>query len=269
MTHTPQTDRWLIATDLDGTLFDHTLEISPRVRRAIAAAHEAGHAVTLATGRMYRATLPIAESLHIEQPLICYQGALVRRGEWVVSHHTLPLPVAHEAIRFATERGFHVNAYLDDQLFVAEENPEVKFYTALSQVSVEAVGDLITFLTREPTKLVFIQSEEETEKLLPIAMERWGKVAQVVRSYIRFVELTSPVASKGRALMELAASLNIPQARTLAIGDNLNDLTMIEAAGVGVAMGNAMPELKDIADWVAPTQAEDGLAAAIERFVLG
>ncbi|MDQ4079092.1 MAG: Cof-type HAD-IIB family hydrolase [Chloroflexota bacterium] len=262
-------ERWLVATDLDGTLFDHSLQVSRRVERAISAALEEGHVVTLVTGRMYCATLPVAEMLKIDQPLICYQGALVRRGEEVIAHHTLPLDVAHDAIRFAKEQGVHLNAYVDDRLFVAERTPEAEFYRSLSpNVVIEPVGDLLDFLVAEPTKLVFVQSEEETARLLPIATERWGQVAQVVRSHPRFVELTHPGASKGRALLELAASLGIPRERTLAVGDNLNDLTMIQAAGVGVAMGNAAPELKEVADWVAPPISEDGLAVAIERFAL-
>jgi Cof subfamily protein (haloacid dehalogenase superfamily) len=261
--------RWLIAIDLDGTLFDHTLEIKPRVRRALAAAQQAGHAVTLATGRMYRSARPVAESLRIEYPLICYQGAVVCDAEQVVYHRTLPLEVAQDALAFAEERGIHVNAYVDDRLFVAEQTPEAEFYVSLSPtIQIEQVGDMKRFLTREPTKLVFIGTEEDATRLLPIATERWGKVAQVVRSHLRFVELTHPSVSKGRALLHLAESLGIPRAKTLAVGDNLNDLSMIQEAGVGVAMGNSPPELQAAADWVAPPVWEEGLAAAIERFIL-
>jgi Cof subfamily protein (haloacid dehalogenase superfamily) len=261
--------RWLIATDLDGTLFDHTLDIKPRVRRALAAAQQAGHAVTLATGRMYRSARPVAESLRVEYPLICYQGALVCDAEQVVYHRTLPLEIAQDALVFAEEQGIHVNAYVDDRLFVAEQTPEAEFYVSLSPtVQLEQVGDLKRFLTREPTKVVFIGTEADATRLLPLATARWGNVAQVVRSHIRFVELTHPAVSKGRALLHLAESLGIPPERTLAVGDNLNDLSMIQAAGVGVAMGNSPPELQEAADWVAPPVWEEGLAAAIERFIL-
>lgn len=262
-------DRWLIATDLDGTLFDHRLTIRPRVRAALAAAQAAGHALTLATGRMYRATAPIAAELGIAQPLICYQGALVRQGGQIVQHLTLPLAVAQAAVRFADERGLHLNAYVDDRLFVAQRTPEADYYVSLSpEAEIEEVGDLARFLTHEPTKLVFITEEAALPALLAEAQQRWGQVAQVVRSHARFFELTHPAASKGRALLSLAERLGVPRQRTLAIGDNLNDLSMIEAAGVGVAMGDAPPLLQAAADWVAPPLAQDGLARAIERFVL-
>lgn len=266
---TSRDDRWLVATDLDGTLFDLSLQISPRVRRALAGAQAAGHAVTVATGRMYRATVPVAQELAVDQPLICYQGAMVRQGERIISHHTLPLAIARETVRFASERGIHLNVYIDDRLFVAEHTPEAEYYRAYSpSVQIEPVGDLLAFLEREPTKVVLIMDEASSEGVLQQATERWGEVAQVVRSHPRFVELTEPSVSKGRALLELASALGIPRERTLAVGDNLNDVSMIEAAGIGVAMGNAMPALKERADWVAPTLADDGLAAAIERFIL-
>jgi hypothetical protein len=262
-------DRWLIACDLDGTLFDHSLRISSRVRATLAAAQQAGHAVTLATGRMYRATLPFATELAIDQPLICYQGALVRRGDDEIFHLTLPLSITRDAVSFALEHGIHLNAYVDDRLFTAQRTPEAEFYVSLNPaVELELVGDLQSFLTHEPTKLVFIRDEAATERLLPIAVERWGEQAQVVRSHARFVELTHRDASKGSALLHLAKALEIPRERTLAIGDNLNDLSMLREAGVGVAMGNALPTLKIAADWVAPPLSEDGVAAAIERFVL-
>ncbi len=262
------TDRWLIATDLDGTLFDHSLTVLPEVKAALQQAKAAGHAITLATGRMVRATQPIADSLGLDQPLICYQGALVRDGEHVIAHHTLPLPIAHEVLRFAQERGLHVNAYVDDRLFVAERTPEAELYLSLSpMVPLEPVGDLQRFLTQEPTKLVLIQSVPQTESLLPLVTERWGGMAQVVRSHAQFIELTHRAASKGNALLALADSLGIPRERTLAVGDNLNDLSMIRAAGIGVAMGNAPPLLREAAHWVAPSVAEAGLAAAIHRFI--
>src|SRR5690606_4570096 len=110
--------RWLIASDVDGTVYDGALNIHPRSREAIDAARAQGHSVTLATGRMYRATEPLAQELEIESPLICYQGALVRRLTEIWHHQALPLDIAHEAIDIARQRGYHLNTYVDDTLFV-------------------------------------------------------------------------------------------------------------------------------------------------------
>lgn len=259
-------ERWLVACDLDGTLFDESLSISPRVRATLRAVQAAGHALTLATGRMYRATRPIADQLGVRAPLICYQGAMVRDELRLTSHLTLPLAIAQEVLAFAEARDIHVNAYVNDRLFVAAPTPEARFYQSLSpNVPLETVGALSSFLQEEPTKLVLITEAGQTAELLAAVLARWGGVAQVVRSHARFVELTHPDASKGRALLALAQALGIPAGRTLAVGDNLNDVPMLRAAAVGVAMGNASEDVQAAADWVAPTLAEDGAAVALAR----
>lgn len=258
---------WLIAIDLDGTLFDDSLKIHPRIPPAVRRLQEAGHIVTLATGRMYQATRPFGKLLNISAPLICYQGALIRKNGIVIAHQTIPLDVAEEAVRFSQEQNLHLNVYRDDRLYVARRTPEAEFYSELSNVSFNEVGDLTTVLKDEPTKLVFIGDERETRHWLGMARERWSRRAQVVQSHARFVELTNKNVSKGHALLTLAETYGIPRERTFAIGDNLNDVSMVEAAAVGVAMGNAAPEVKDVADWTAPTVADAGLAVALDRFL--
>lgn len=259
--------RWLIAIDLDGTLFDDSLTIHPRIPPAIRRLQDAGHVVTLATGRMYQATRPFGNMLDISAPLICYQGALIQKNGTVIAHQTVPLDVAREAVRFSEEQHLHLNVYRNDRLYVARRTPEAEFYSELSNVVFEEVGDLNAVLEAEPTKLVFISEEPDTRYWLEMARERWSRRAQVVQSHARFVELTNQNASKGHALLTLAETYDIPRERTFAVGDNLNDISMVEAAAVGVAMGNAAPEVKDIADWTVPTVAEAGLAVALERFL--
>lgn len=258
--------RWLIAIDLDGTLFDDSLEILPRIPPAVRRLQDAGHVVTLATGRMYQATRPFGKMLNISAPLICYQGALIQKNGTVIAHKTVPLEVAEEAVRFSQEQNLHLNVYRNDRLYVAQRTPEAEFYSTLSNVPFDEVGDLTTVLEAEPTKLVFIGDEKDTRYWLDMARERWSRRAQVVQSHARFVELTNQNVSKGQALLTLAETYGIPRERTFAVGDNLNDLSMVEAAAVGVAMGNAAPEVKDAADWTVPTVADAGLAVALERF---
>jgi Cof subfamily protein (haloacid dehalogenase superfamily) len=266
---TSNAERWLIASDVDGTLTDHSLMILPEVRATIAAAQAKGHIITLATGRMYRATLPFADTLAIDQPLICYQGALVRRHDEVLLHRTVPLEIAHDAIQVAHDRKLHLNAYLDDTLYIEQHTPESAFYEELAPMAdPQVVGDMAHFLREEPTKILFVCEEHGALEFLEWAKQRWGDVAQVVQSHPRYVEITHPAASKGAAVMALAEQLGIPRERVLAVGDNHNDISMIGAAGVGVAMGNAAPIIQAVADWVAPTVKAAGLAAAIEKFVL-
>src|SRR6478672_9487270 len=124
----------LIAIDLDGTLVGDDLVISPANRAAIAAAQAQGVRVTLATGRMFRSTVPFARDLDITTPLICYQGALIRDpvSGATVFHQALPLAVALDVIGALRAEGLYPNAYLNDNLYVAEINPGTDYYARLN-----------------------------------------------------------------------------------------------------------------------------------------
>ena len=261
---------WLIATDVDGTLVGPSLVPSPRVRAALAAAQRAGHYVTLATGRAHIATRDIAADLAITEPLICHQGALIQRDREIIAHVPLTLALSRELVSFAEARDYHANCYIGDRLLITREREEMALYVALvPMLEAEIVPTLPESASEPFTKVVFVLRDEATAtRVLEEASERWGDVAQVVRSHKYYVEMTSPAVSKGSALRTLAARLGVPRERLLAVGDNHNDLSMIAAAGTGVAMGDAEATVRAAADWVAPTLAEDGLAAAIERFVL-
>ncbi|HBY96234.1 MAG TPA: Cof-type HAD-IIB family hydrolase [Chloroflexi bacterium] len=262
--------RWLIALDLDGTLFGDDLVIAPRVRRAIAAAQAAGHLVTLATGRSFATTQPIAADLGLSDPLITYQGAVVRTPGEIIWQRTLTLEVARRALHFSEARALPTHVYLPEGVFAARRTPETSVYEAMHPgVRIQFVGSLSAFLTVGPIKLLLILDPARTDAVLRELTSHLGSSAAVVRSHSLFVEVTHPTVSKGQALLALAARAGIPRQRTLGIGDNHNDLPLIAAAGVGVAMGNATATLKALADWVAPSVQEDGAAVAIERFILG
>lgn len=262
--------RWLIALDLDGTLFGDDLVISPRVRRTITAAQAAGHLVTLATGRSFTATQPFAADLNLTDPLITFQGAVVRTAAEIIWQRTLPLEVARRVIRFAEERGFPTHVYLPEGVFAAARTPETSVYEAMHPgVTIQFVGSLSAFLTVDPIKFLMILDPARTEAVREELATHLGSTAAVVRSHSLFVEVTHPEVNKGQALLALARRAAIPRDRILAVGDHHNDLPLIRAAGIGVAMGNAAPVLKEAADWVAPALHDDGAAVAIERFVLG
>ena len=138
----------LIAIDLDGTLIDHELTVSPRVKQAIAAAQAQGVTVTLASGRMFRAMVPYAQELDVTVPLICYQGGLVRHPvtEETAFHLPVPSALAREVVTLARTRGIQVNAFADDRLHVERLTPEAEVYMRIAQVEATVVPDLAAFL---------------------------------------------------------------------------------------------------------------------------
>ena len=260
----------LLALDLDGTLIGESPEISARSVHAVQEAARLGVKVTLATGRMYRAATPYAEQLGIVTPLICYQGAQIREpvsGE-IIWETGIDREIALEVLRYSRENGYHVNAFAGDELYMAELTPEGKFYSERAKVEPNIVGDLTEWLDEDVIKLVMITDEPTTLKIIDELSERFGKRLYVTRSFPNYAETISPDASKGKALTYLAKRLDIPLENVMAIGDDLNDIDMVAAAGLGVAMRNSAPDVVSNAQYVTGTVDEDGVAAAIERFIL-
>ncbi len=260
----------LLAMDLDGTLIGESPEISARSVRAVQAAARLGVKVTLATGRMYPAAKPYADQLGIVTPLICYQGAQIRdpvSGE-VLSETGIDREIALEVLHYAQENGYHVNAFAGDEVYMAELTPEGSFYLDRAKVEPHIVGDLTEWLDRDVLKLVIVTDEPTTLKIIAELSERFGERLYVTRSYPIFAETINPDVSKGKALKYLAERLDVPLENVMAIGDDLNDIDMVAAAGLGVAMRNSAPEVIGNAQFVTGTVEEDGVAAAIERFIL-
>jgi len=145
--------------------------------------------------------------------------------------------------------------------------PEANYYTNIAKAPVYPVGDLLTFLDRDPMKFIFVLSNDETEPLIAELGALFSGRMRFVRSYPRFAEGIPLDVSKGHALARLADHLGLPLGETIGIGDNDNDLELVEWAGLGVAMGNASPAVKAAADYIAPPVDEEGVIEVIERFV--
>jgi Cof subfamily protein (haloacid dehalogenase superfamily) len=260
----------LLATDLDGTLFGHDLKIGDRTRSALMGLGERGVALVLATGRMYQATLPFARELGITTPLITYQGAWIRHPHTHkdVWHHVMEVELAREALAALAETGLHVNLYMNDKLYLQNVTEEARGYTALARVDFEQIMDWEQVLREGgPTKLVAIGPEPEIVKWQAVMKERFGNRLFVTQSQPTFLEFAGPMVGKGRALEHLAAQLGVAREEVVAVGDGLNDLDMIEWAGLGVAMGSGHPGLKAKADRVTASLAEDGVAVLIEQLI--
>lgn len=267
----------LLAFDYDGTAAVDGALPTTRVRAAIADAQAAGVHVILATGRPYASASRYAAALALTAPVICFQGGMVK--ELTGDRATLlvePLPAepCHEVLAFAEEHGLDLTLYSEDALYYVLRRYPDEFYDRWFGLPLQPADSFaaacrqITARGQHALKGLFIGEPAANDELLKELQARFTGRLSVVRSHSLFVEVLSPSASKGHALAFLADRLGVARAETVAVGDSGNDISMIQWAGLGIAMGNATPDVQAAADWVAPPIDDDGLAAVIEQFVL-
>ncbi len=261
----------LVALDLDGTLIGEDLVVRPRVRRAVEAARARGVAVTIVTGRMFAAARPFATTLGIDGPIVCYQGAAIFDVATSAALRETPVTqdVTREVLEWAHEHGVHAQCYADDRLYVDEINRFSRRYTELARVEPHLVPSLRDAFAQRPTiKIVLVDDPDAAARHLAALKPLLGERAYLTRSHVDFVEVINPAVNKGEALAFITERLGVSLDATLAVGDAWNDVPLLDAAAVGVAMGSGPPELLARADHVVGDVAHDGVAEAIERYVL-
>ena len=267
----------LLVLDIDGTIAGKSNQVSLTVKQAIQAAQAKGVQVALATGRMYRSALRFYQEIGSTLPLLAYQGAWIQdpatqelHRHWPVSRQTaIQLLDYFEQPQLRSLLSVHF--YINDQLYVRELTPETQIYSERSGIEPIAVGDLRQALANEPTKVLALSDDTAViDQLLgTLRLQYTPAELYLTKSVATFFEATNPLINKGIGVRYLAEELlGISAANVMTIGDNFNDLEMLDYAGIGVAMGDAPASVKAVAQWVAPSVEQDGAAAAIEEFVL-
>ncbi|MGQ9698152.1 MAG: Cof-type HAD-IIB family hydrolase [Armatimonadota bacterium] len=265
----PISARQLIAVDLDDTLLRSDGTISPRNAAAVARLVAEGVVVVLASGRMHQDTAKYCRPLGIFGPVISYNGAMVREsdGSRTYRHVTVPADAASAIVRLAQCEGRHVNYYLDDVLYVREYTPWSDLYCTRTGSEATAVGDLTQFDGRRPTKLIIVDTPEETDRLLARFRGEFGRRLYITKSKPEYLEFMNRAASKAQGLRVLGRRLGIDRSQMAAIGDSYNDVSMLRYASLGIAMADGVPEAKAAADLIAPPCAEDGFAVVVEQLL--
>jgi Cof subfamily protein (haloacid dehalogenase superfamily) len=249
-----------LALDLDGTIVSATLQLDPRDVEAVSRIMHAGVKVVACTGRPFPGALPWVNRLGLDTPIVCYQGAQVRalNGEMLLDQG-IEHDLAMEVIRFARERGLHVQAYYDDQLIVERDRPEAHEYANHAGMSINVVDDLDKAMGATTPKLVIVAAREVLEALLPEVRSRWKEKLNAATSMPRYLEFTSIVSDKAKALAFLCEQMGISQEQTVAVGDGRNDVSMISWAGLGIAVEGSEPEVIAAADRTIPGPGHGGI----------
>lgn len=267
----------LLALDVDGTIAGKSNQVSEAVKVAIAKAQNRGIQVAIATGRMYCSALRFHQAIDAQLPIIAYNGAWIQNpatGE-ILRHSPLSRQSAEELLDYYERPQWRncldVHYYWDDCLYVRESTHYTVEYVARSGIQAYIAGDLRTLLNNPPTKVLALSQDVEAIQRMAVELKNRYLPSELylTQSSPNFLEATHPHVNKGTALRFLAEEiLGYSLDNVMAIGDNYNDWEMLESVGLGVAMGSAPPEVQKVSQWVAPSVDEDGVAAAIVKFLL-
>jgi len=265
----------LIATDLDDTLLNGNSQISSRNKEAIRKAAAMGVIFLIATGRMFKTSVKYLKDLGFDQdcPLINYHGALVKKAlsEEILLHRPIDNQTAVAVAEEAEVEDCHISVFIEDDLYIREENEYSRYYQSMSGIDLKPVGKLSNFLNNNglnPTKMSIIRWDgtlEAIESRLRLVFD--GQLS-ILQSRPFFLEITDHQATKGQTLRWFAEKEGISPREVIAFGDGPNDIDMLTFAGLGVAVDNARPEVKAVAKLVTSSNDLDGVAEVIESYIL-
>lgn len=260
----------LVAVDLDGTLLDENYRIGQDALAAISRAADAGVAFTIATGRMHDSAAKFARLLGLELPIISYNGSVIRAAGASEEYRHLKVPRASavEALSLVGKDKALRYAFLGDRVLTDTPHEWTDNYAKVLGVTMECVEDLVARLDGDPTMIVFMCDESDTPNTTEFLSQRLDSSVRLTNSNPWFVDVLNKNASKADALKFLADKLGVSMTETIAIGDSWNDLEMLEAAGLGVAVANAAEKLKMHADYVTRSERGLGVVEVLEKFVI-
>jgi Cof subfamily protein (haloacid dehalogenase superfamily) len=263
----------MIVLDLDDTLLRDDLTISPRTKQALMEAQDAGVKVVLASGRPTSAMLSIAEELRLSEYgsfILSFNGAKIincRTGEeWFSS--MLPTEIVHQLYGISRREKVWIHTYVGDMIITEDENPYTDIEGKLTNIRIKVVDNFVDAVTEPVVKVLMLEEPETLSRVERKLQKEFTGSLSVMRSKPFFLEFTEFGVTKGTSLNSLIQQLGISRDEVIAIGDSGNDLSMIQFAGLGVAMGNATEEIKALADVITDTNMNDGVAKVVEEFIL-
>ena len=258
----------LVATDIDGTILIPEGQFTDGVKKCINGLCEKGVKVVLVTGRMNAAAKMIAKELNLDTPVVSYQGGLVRNESETLYERYLSTEQAEKIIRWAKQENIHLNLYNDDILYSEKDCYEVQRYC----------NNLHTEYTVKNFDEI---KKDKVNKLLAIDYNNKGRIDRlekelpkifddlyIIKSTPYFLEFSNKEASKYCAVEFLQNYWGLKKEEILTIGDQNNDIELLKAGGIKIAMGNATEELKNIADYITDSVYNDGFVNAINKFII-
>lgn len=266
----------LLFLDLDGTLLNDSKQITQGNHDALKRILDRGHGVVITTGRPLSSAIQQAHLLGLDKPgcyLIAYNGGLIYdwTTEQEIFSRTVSLADTFEIFDMVNLQGVHIQTYDDRDVLVEKrcDDEEVVRYCRGTLMQYRVLDDIRAGLKKEPVKCLAIDFRDQTNliRIQDQILEKMSDRLDAFFSCDQYLEIVPLGISKGEAVRMLCRMLDVPIAHAVAVGDAANDLSMIEAAGIGVAMCNGTDEVKSAADYVTTRDHNhDGVAEVIERF---
>lgn len=258
----------MIATDIDGTILNWSGEFSPKVVECIKELNSQGIKIVLVTGRMHSSTFPIAQKLGLDTPIVSYQGGLIKDiYNKTLYQKDLAINPAKELIKWARKNNAHINLYLDDKLYVEEDNDTIKRYVVGKYVDYTVCN--FDDLKIENVNKILAIDYTDADRVTSWVEELTKKYPDlyIVKSTPYFCEIGNKEAKKSSGVDYLRDMWGFKKEEVLTIGDQNNDIELLKAGGIAIAMGNATDELKKYADFITDTVENDGFVKAVEKFI--
>ncbi|RKD27506.1 hypothetical protein SAMN02745883_00595 [Caminicella sporogenes DSM 14501] len=266
----------LIVTDMDGTLLNSQGNVSDENKKAMKKLLEKGGHIAIATGRIYTTAKVYAKHLGIVTPIICCNGAVVKdlRDDKKIYGNPISKEDSYKIIDICREHDLYFHFYSEDTIFGERMEYKILYFSEWAKtikeedtIKIKIIKDSREIVEREIIYKFSIQTDDI--KLLDQIAEILNKekTIEVRKSLTNMLDIMNSGVSKGNAVKKLADSLGIKREEIIAVGDNENDISMIEYAGLGVAMANAEEKVKKIADYITDTNDNDGVAKVIYKFM--
>jgi Cof subfamily protein (haloacid dehalogenase superfamily) len=256
----------LVATDIDGTILIPEEEFTDSVKACVKKLCDCGIKVVLVTGRMKAAAKLIADELKLQTPIVSYQGGLVTEGNSILYERYLTTNQTERILDWAKQEKIHINLYNDDILYSESDCYEVQRYCARQHTEYK-VSDFSSINKDKVNKILAIDYNnsdriDKLEETLPAMFPD----LYIVKSTPNFLEFSNKEASKYCAVKFLQKYWNLKDDEILTIGDQNNDIELLKAGGIKVAMGNATETLKSYSNYITDTVQNDGFVKAMEKF---
>lgn len=271
-THTPK----ILFTDMDGTLLLHDSTVSSVMKETLNRLTEAGHKLVLTSGRPLDSILEVMEAAGLFYPgtlIISNNGSLIYdcSAHTPLREKTVPFPIVSDIMSMADEMGIHSQTYTEHEIVCRQEDKEVIHYRKRIHMPLITASDVLSVLSRPPYKVhcIHLTDKHMLEALKEKVERKYAGQITAQFSNDQYLEFYSREAGKGNAILEVCHIFGVPEEDSVAAGDAPNDISMLLAAGTGVAMANAAPDVKEAADFVTSLDNDhNGLIEAIEKFIL-